>query len=265
MSAPLTNPSVTPSDAPTATSSGATAPGAPLPGPIGAPSDGPPPPARSANPPPAPPPPYERPDLSDILEQLHEDLDLDAAPMPTGPGAQLTDPRDLERPKDREEIVVESTGGLDFRPSFASFGSRFVGLVADSIVLSVAVTPGIALAVATDGAIAVFGGVVLALIGFAIVTSLYARSVARSGQWLGNRVSGTRVVDARNGQPIDVAHAGTRFVVRHLLSVILLVGFVVAFFDPQRRAFHDRWAGSVVVGRRRESWSADDESATAAT
>ena len=29
--------------------------------------------------------------------------------MPTGPGAQLTDPRDLERPKDRDEIVGNQT------------------------------------------------------------------------------------------------------------------------------------------------------------
>jgi uncharacterized RDD family membrane protein YckC len=46
--------------------------------------------------------------------------------------------------------------------------------------------------------------------------------------------------------------------VRFLISPIFLLGFLIAFFDGQRRTFHDRIAETVVIGRPREVWSSDD-------
>jgi uncharacterized RDD family membrane protein YckC len=50
-----------------------------------------------------------------------------------------------------------------------------------------------------------------------------------------------------------------RFVLRYLVSSILLIGYVMAFFDPQRRTFHDNVAGTVVTRPPRARWSIDDE------
>lgn len=170
----------------------------------------------------------------------------------------MTDPRDLERPEPVDAIVIEQTGGLDHRPALAPFVTRLLGAAIDGLALTVAVLPGTYLLVGTGDTRIRFLGLILIVLAFFAVNIWYARSVARTGQWLGNRITNTRVVDAVNGQPIDVARAGARFAIRHLVSVILLAGFLSALRDNQRQAFHDKIASSVVVGRSRETWSADD-------
>ena len=42
-------------------------------------------------------------------------------------------------------------------------------------------------------------GLLLMLAGFSVTTMLYARAVSRTGQWVGNRVTNTKMVDVRNG------------------------------------------------------------------
>lgn len=202
----------------------------------------------------------DRHDLSDLLEQLHDDYDLeaDSAPVPTE--APLTDPRDLERPV-TETIVIESTGGLEYRPVFASFGSRLKGAVIDGLVLSLAMVPGGFVLLQTSGGTYTLLGMLLLVVGFVVATVSYARSVSRTGQWFGNRIANTKVVSATNGAHLDAGHAGARFAGRHLVSVIFLFGFIVGLTDSQRRTFHDRLAGSIVVGRPRATWSAGDDDA----
>lgn len=202
----------------------------------------------------------DRHDLSDLLEQLHDDLEVDPGTSAISPDAPLTDPRDLERPE-TETIVIESTGGLEFRPDFATFGVRFVGALIDGLALSVAMVPGIFYLLSTSGGTQTFIGLLLATVGFFAANIWYARSVSRTGQWFGNRITKTRVVNATNGANLDVGFAGARFAARHLISVIFLIGFLIAFTDSQRRSFHDRVAGSVVVGRSRATWSAGDADA----
>lgn len=236
----------------------------PTPNPTDAPASAGVPPAaesaKSVNPPPAPPPPVDRPDLTELLERLHEDLDVEQSPAPTEPGEALTNPRDLERPTDLDKIVIESTGGIDFQPTFASFPQRILSAVADTIALALFVGPGVAVAIAGGGAGAVVAGAALSLLGFVVAMVSYARSIARSGRWIGNRIAGTRTVDVRNGDTIRAADAGARFAVRNLVSIVFLIGFLVAFGDSQRRTFHDRFAGTVVIARQRETWSAAAES-----
>lgn len=254
----------------------------------------PPPPATAAVPPaPAPPPPSHPPvapasaseptqaavpaptapapaddDLADILARLDDEPKptpdtLDGVPETSAAaasapaiGEELTDPRDLERPSTASDIVIESDGGIDFDPTFASFDKRTLELVIDITVVGLVLIPGLLLA-ALGGAMAVLGALVVVL-GFVLVTVLAARSVASTGQWIGNRVADTRIVDGINGSNINMGRAALRFVVRFLVSTILLLGFLIAFTDGQRRTFHDRIAGTVVIGRPREVWTADD-------
>lgn len=178
----------------------------------------------------------------------------------TSAAARLTDPRDLERPE-TETIVIESTGGLEFRPDFATFGVRFAGALVDGVALTVAMIPGIFYLLGTSGGANTMLGLFIATVGFFAANLWYARSVSQTGQWFGNRITKTRVVNATNGANLDVGFAGARFAARHLISVIFLVGFLIAFTDSQRRSFHDRVAGSVVVGRSRATWSAGDADA----
>ncbi|MEM9039228.1 MAG: RDD family protein [Actinomycetota bacterium] len=185
-------------------------------------------------------------------------MDLEVSPTPTTD--DLTDPREFERSQmpDREEIVVGSTGGLDFRPEPAGLLRRLIGFVVDQLVVLAALAPGVAIAVAGSGGAIVAVGVLVAIVGFVAAATWYGRAIAARGRWIGNRVTGTRVVDVRNGSHVAVGHGVTRFLVRHL-GAILILPSAVMLTDSQRRTFHDRLVGTVVVGRERQAWSVDDE------
>jgi len=174
-------------------------------------------------------------------------------------GSATTLPTDATRPSPASDVVIEVGDGLAFQPSFASFGARFGGLIIDVVVLTVLCLPGIATMALGSGAATLVLGTILMFAGFCAATVLYARGVSRTGQSIGNRLTDTRVVDARNGHFIAAGDAGTRYVVRMLISTILFIGFLVAFGNAQRRTFHDNIAGTVVTRPPRASWSIDEE------
>lgn len=170
--------------------------------------------------------------------------------------APLTKPTDVERPQRAVVARIESEGGIEFDPERASFGTRFIGLVIDGIVTLIFLLPGVAL-VMIGAPVAL--GVMAMVVGFVAATVVYARSVSATGQWVGNRMTTTRVVDARHGKNVTAGEAGLRFVLRATVSSVLLIGFLVALADSQRRTFHDKFAGTVVTRPPRASWSIDDE------
>jgi uncharacterized RDD family membrane protein YckC len=193
-------------------------------------------------------------DLAALLSQISDD-DVVTAPAT---GAPLTKPTDVERPEKAEAVMIESEGGIDFDPDLASFGARTVGLLIDTLVVLACLLPGLALVVAGSTPLILLG-LLLGAGGFGLATVLYGRSVSRTGQWIGNRATNTRVVDARNGRMIGTGEAGLRFFLRYFVSSIFFIGFLMAFFDSQRRAFHDNIAGTVVTRPPRATWSIDDE------
>ena len=185
-------------------------------------------------------------------------MDLGEQSTPVAVGAATTLPTDVTRPPAAAAVVIEAGSGLAFDPSFASYGARLAGLLVDVAVLTVLCIPGLALTIGGTGEGVLLGTFCLFL-GFAVATVLYAKGVSSTGQSIGNRVTSTRVVDARNGSVIPIGEAGTRYVVRMLVSMILFFGFLMALGNSQRRTFHDNIAGTVVIRPTRASWSIDDE------
>jgi uncharacterized RDD family membrane protein YckC len=173
-------------------------------------------------------------------------------------GAPLTKPTDVERPEKAGAVEIESEGGIDFDPELASYGARFGGLLIDSLIVALCMAPGVALVLAASTATIILGLLLMA-VGFGATTVLYARAVSSSGQWIGNRVTKTKVVDARNGRMVDTGEAGLRFGLRYVVSMIFFIGFFVALGNSQRQTFHDRMAGTVVTRPKRATWSIDDE------
>jgi uncharacterized RDD family membrane protein YckC len=196
-------------------------------------------------------------ELADLLRQIQDEGDIDDIDAPVV-GASLTKPTDVTRPERAAAAIVETEGGIAFDPDFASFGARALGLAVDLAILSLWLLPGIALIISGTTALVLLGFVV-EIAGFAAATVVYARSVSRTGQSLGNRVAKTKVVDARNGRLVGPAEAGLRYALRFLVSIIFFIGFFVAFGDSQRRTFHDKMAGTVVTRPARATWSIDDE------
>ncbi len=199
--------------------------------------------------------------MQELLALLHEEMDLGEPSEAVAVGTATTKPTDVERPQMASAVVIETGSGLAFDPAFASYGQRLGGLAVDVLVLTVLCLPGLALTIAGSGALVLLG-VLLLVIGFGAATVIYAKGVSSTGQSFGNRASSTRVVDARNGQLVPVGEAGTRYVVRMLVSPILFIGFLVALGNSERRTFHDNIAGTVVIRPARASWSIDDEVST---
>ena len=191
-------------------------------------------------------------DLDDLLSTIGDGGD-EAPDL----GVKLTDPRDAERPSSLGQVVIESTGAIDFSPEFASFSTRLAGFLVDSAVTLVAIVPGLLIVLLGSGALR-FSGILIAIVGLLFVARWYGSAVSTSGQWLGNRVTGTKVVEVSSGRLLDSSHATSRFLVRAVISPVFLFGFILAFTNSQRRAFHDEFAGSIVTRPTRASWSVDD-------
>lgn len=175
-------------------------------------------------------------------------------------GSALTAPTDVSRPQRPEAETVSETA-VRFDPVFASYGERAIGLIVDWLVLDLFLLPGLVLTAVGSGVAIVLGVAVMA-IGFVAATVVSTKAVSRTGQTIGNRVASTKVVDARNGKLVDSGAAATRYVLRFLISPILFIGFLVAFTNPERRTFHDKFAGTIVTRPPRASWSIDDEVTT---
>jgi uncharacterized RDD family membrane protein YckC len=207
----------------------------------------------------APRPPAVDADLQDLLDRLHEDMDLGEQTPLVAVGTATTAPTEATRPSLASDVVIAVGDGLAFQPSFASFGARTVGLLVDVAMLLALCVPGIAALALGSGVATILLGALLVLGGFVAATVLYAKGVSRTGQSLGNRVTQTRVVDARNGYLISAGDAGARYVLRMLVSMIFFIGFLMALGNSQRRTFHDNIAGTVVIRPPRASWTIDDE------
>lgn len=76
--------------------------------------------------------------------------------------------------------------------------------------------------------------------------SYFCAFTALGGQTIGKMAFRLRVV-GDNHAPLDAALAVRRAAVGSLSAAVLGLGFLPAFFDPQRRALHDRAAHSRVI------------------
>jgi uncharacterized RDD family membrane protein YckC len=71
-----------------------------------------------------------------------------------------------------------------------------------------------------------------------------------SGRTLGKWIAGLRI-ERRDGEPLSIRRALLRHLVGYPLTLLTFgLGFLLAAFDPQGRALHDRLAGTVVVRSR---------------
>jgi uncharacterized RDD family membrane protein YckC len=196
--------------------------------------------------------------MAELLRRIQDDGNLDGDVSAPAVGTSLTKPTDVRRPERRATAVVDLEGGISFDPEFASYASRALGLLVDAVVLALFTAPGIAI-LAGGGAGRLLLGIVVALLGFGAALVLYARMISRRAQSFGNLVTTTKVVDVRNGRRIGAGEAGLRYALRFTVSMILFAGFLAALGNSERRTFHDRVAGTVVIRRPRETWSIDDE------
>jgi len=68
-----------------------------------------------------------------------------------------------------------------------------------------------------------------------------------TGQTIGKRALGIRVIDLKRGGSIGYGRAVLRWISRILSTIIVLLGYFWMIWDPEKQTWHDKIAGSVVV------------------
>jgi uncharacterized RDD family membrane protein YckC len=124
---------------------------------------------------------------------------------------------------------------------YAGFWIRFVAFIIDSIILTVIQIP-ISLIIEGTGVLLLMG----LLVGIVYDVGFW---VANDGATPGKMALGIKV-QMTNGDPIDVGPALLRYLGYYVSAFVLLIGYIMIGFTPQKRGLHDYIAGTVVVKTR---------------
>jgi uncharacterized RDD family membrane protein YckC len=100
--------------------------------------------------------------------------------------------------------------------------------------------------VPTGGAIAT--AILLGLLALAGILLYHARMIGRTGQTIGKRATGVKVVDAATGMPIGTGRALGRYLFAMFISGNLCaLGYLWALWDDRKQTWHDKVVSTVVV------------------
>lgn len=126
--------------------------------------------------------------------------------------------------------------------TYAGVGSRFIALLIDGVILGVI---GSVVGLIVDGNAAATSGT-SSLLSIIIGAAYFIGLIGSSGMTLGGRVLGVKVVDA-NGQQPSYGTAAIRWIGSYVSAIILLIGYLMAFWDGRKQTLHDKMAGTFVV------------------
>jgi uncharacterized RDD family membrane protein YckC len=119
----------------------------------------------------------------------------------------------------------------------ASFGLRLVAALIDGVIVGVV---GGIIGLGDQGRASGIG----TLLGLAYYIYLEG---SPSGQTIGKRIMGIRVVDFQTGGQIGYGKAAIRYFGRILSAIPCGLGYLWMLWDPQKQTWHDKLAATVVV------------------
>ena len=119
----------------------------------------------------------------------------------------------------------------------SGFWRRFAAAFVDGILLGIAYS--VLRAFIEDNTASVFN----LLLGIGYYTYLEGSS----GQTIGKRALGIRVVDIGGGGSIGYGRAFIRYIGRIVSAIPLLLGYFWMIWDKEKQCWHDKFANSVVV------------------
>jgi uncharacterized RDD family membrane protein YckC len=144
---------------------------------------------------------------------------------------------------------------------YAGFWIRFVAIIIDGVILGiinwiirlplVAIIGAGTLGAASSGSVAGVGAALaltglLALISIAVGIAYEVYFLTTRSATPGKMVLGLKVIRA-DGGPISAGLALGRYLARLLSGFTLLIGFIIAGFDSEKRALHDRICDTRVI------------------
>ncbi len=129
----------------------------------------------------------------------------------------------------------------------ASFGRRLVAAIIDGILIGVVGAVFYAIS-------RTLGYVIQLLLTIAYLTYLEG---SPSGQTVGKKAMGIRVIDFRTGGSIGYGRAFIRWIGRYVSAIACLLGYFWMLWDKEKQTWHDKFANDVVVPESAypvESW-----------
>ncbi len=159
--------------------------------------------------------------------------------------------------KDAFTQKVREQGAFTPRFAYAGFWIRFLARILDAIVLYIVILPvtflvlgGTAFTVSSEGPTPMYLLLNMILLVFQIAVSATYEVwfLTRYGATPGKMVVGKKVVTA-DGGPLTTGRALGRHFAVYLSSFTLLIGFIMAAFDDQKRALHDRICDTRVIAK----------------
>ena len=120
----------------------------------------------------------------------------------------------------------------------AGFWRRFAALFIDGLILAI---PNTALILLLDDQLAQFLTLIIDIAYFAYLEG------GATGQTLGKRALGIRVIDLRAGGPIGYGRGVIRYLGRIISTIPIFLGYFWMLWDRESQCWHDKMATSVVV------------------
>jgi uncharacterized RDD family membrane protein YckC len=120
----------------------------------------------------------------------------------------------------------------------SGFWRRFAAAFVDGLVLAI---PNAIFIAALDYATA---NVLSLLVGISYFTYFEG---GPTGQTLGKRALGIRVIDFKGGGPIGYGRGLLRYIARFLSAIVFFLGYFWMLWDPEKQTWQDKIAGTVVV------------------
>ena len=120
----------------------------------------------------------------------------------------------------------------------AGFWRRFASALLDGILLGV--VQGVLIVVLNDDV----ASVLMLVVGIGYYAGLEG---GRTGQTLGKKAMGIRVIDANNGGPIGFGRGVIRYFGRIISAIPLGLGYWWMLWDPEKQCWHDKFASDYVV------------------
>ncbi|MET7489787.1 RDD family protein [Streptomyces sp. NPDC005538] len=130
--------------------------------------------------------------------------------------------------------------GYGATPPYANWGQRFLGTLVDGLVFLV---PYILIIVGRGNAALTGIGAVL-ILGLAIWQLIQE---GKTGQTVGKKALGIRLVRESDGQPLGVGMAFVRRLAHFVDSIACYLGWLWPAWDAKRQTFADKIMGSIVI------------------
>jgi uncharacterized RDD family membrane protein YckC len=120
----------------------------------------------------------------------------------------------------------------------SGFWRRFAAAFVDGLILSI---PNIIFVAVFDYAVA---NLLSLIVGIAYFTYFEG---GPTGQTIGKRALGIRVIDFKTGGPIGYPRGLLRYIARFLSAIVFFLGYFWMLWDPEKQTWQDKIAGTVVV------------------